>query len=289
MKQIVFFMFVALAFAACEKQFVDEEINMTSELTEKSASLSSAELMDLQIIEGQGLGDVVTLGMSREDISNITTGIDCFSSNECSFRLSAETGPITVHFNNDTVDFIRIGQFGVFPEYLWSTTAGATSLMTPTEVAELYDPSEIVNYDYVYTDVVAKEYGYTYFSYVRYGDGGSQRVVTHEIYARGGRPETFIQVFQGIILVQNPKPKTTVFDVKLSVTQPDGEVVQVPEFSVSIPGRSSTNLFPSNYLSSDGPLGTYTYTATLLSQKGKNQRVEGTSSGSFRLVQVVEY
>ncbi|RIJ48389.1 hypothetical protein D1614_11745 [Maribellus luteus] len=288
MKQIVFFIFAVLAFAACEKQFVGEEINMPNELTEKSASFSSAELMDLQIIEGQGLGDVVTLGMSREDISQITTGIDCFSSKECSFRLSAETGPITVHFNNDTVDFIRIGQFGVFPEYLWSTTAGATSLMSPTEVAELYDPSEIVHYDYVYTDVVAKEYGYTYFSYLRYGDGGSQRVVTHEIYARGGRPETFIQVFQGIILVQNPKPKSTIYNVNLSITQPDGQVVEVPEFSVSIPGGSSTMLFPNNYLPLDGPLGTYTYTATLLSQKGKSQKVAGTSSGSFQLIQVVE-
>lgn len=281
-------MFAALVFAGCEKQFVNEEINMTYELTEKSASLSSAELMGLQIIEGQGLGDVIALGMSREDISQIATGVDCFSNTECTFRLSPETGSITVHFNNDTVDLIRIGQFGVFPEYLWSTTAGASSLMTPAEVAQLYDPSEIVNYNNVYTDVVAKEHGYTYSSYVRYGDGGSQRVVTHEIYTRGGQPESAIQVFQGYIELKNPKRKSAVYNVSLSITQPDNELVQVPEFSVSIPGNSSTVISPKTYLSLDGPLGTYTYTADLLERKGRKQALAGTSAGSFQLVEIVE-
>ncbi|GAA4297391.1 hypothetical protein [Aestuariibaculum suncheonense] len=290
MKQIALFLFTAFLITACSNQTNDEVI--TSEIEDTTivnSTLEISNLMDLKIIEGVGLGDVITLGMSREEIIAIATGVDCASDNQCSFRLSPETGTITVHFANDVVDLIEIGQFGVFPEYLWETSKGVTSQTLPSEVAEIYEGSEIETYT-THTNIIALDYGYTFASYLRYGDGSSQRVVTHQVYAVGGRPEVTYRNFQGFIEIINTKRKSTQYDVQITITTPDPgkEAVEVFLPSVDVPGQSSIKLDPESYLPLDGSLGTYYYTVDLLIAKGRKSSVASTYTGSFKLVEFIE-
>lgn len=292
MKQLVFFLLIAFAFTSCTDHLIEEdferELDSPTEIT-SSLNRSSTNVEDLQIIEGVGLGDVVTLGMTRDQIRQLAPGAGCESGSECTFKLSPETGAIKVHFTNNKVDAIDLFQYGIFPDYLWSTTKGVTSLTPPDEVAATYENSVVEKYS-VYTNIIAASYGYTFASYQTFGDIGSNRVVRHLIYSPDGGgqiPET-VRSFMGQIVLKNTRRKRKTYQVNLTITAPDGQVTQVPTFSRTIGGNGSVRINPENYLSTDGPLGTYSYSADLLINRKSSTIKASTSTGTFKLIESVQ-
>jgi len=136
----------------------------------------------LEIIEGQGVGDVVTLGMTRAEIILVADNGNCDTADSCSFRLSPDTAALTVSFDaSDRVDYITINQGGIFEEYRWSTTAGATDYMSPEEVAALY-PGSVIESGYPWDYVNAQDYGYTYGNSITCSYVGCTESSIHYVY-----------------------------------------------------------------------------------------------------------
>lgn len=269
-----------------------------------AAPAEAAELPgDLQIVEGHGVGDVIGLGQSRASVIETLDALganngNCDYADSCSFRLSGDTAAVTAHFTSgDQVELITVVQGGVALDKRWETTAGVVDGMSATEVAALY-PSSTLTTDNDGSHVVVAESGYTYhWSGGCYATGCSFRS-WHEIYVPAGEelpdgsglgltggyvgttPE-----FQGTIIVFNDARKGSDVTLRLTVTDPEGNASTYTD-SVYAPANNYVRLDPADYLSTDGPLGLYHYTAELLSGHGKKPKVIGSTNAELLLVLV---
>lgn len=236
---------------------------------------NGANLADLQIIEGQGVGDLVTLGMSRSAAMNVAANGNCDSAASCAFRLSPETAAITVYFGaGDRVDFITVNQNGLSPENKWSTTAGAIDGMSLSEVAALYADAEIAG-----GQVRSEAAGYAFSFSQTCSYFGCSSTYIHSIFEATTEPTTGEAGFEGQIVLENPSTKTKTYSVELEIVSPDGEL-STTDLSATIPGNGSISCYPGDFVSADGELGDYEYTATLVDRRG---RVKGSSYGTFSL------
>lgn len=110
-----------------------------------SSPLAAADLESLRIAEGMGLvdqyGDVVTIGMSRDEAVRDMAGGSCDSANQCVFTLSRDTGTIIVQFDTSGLaTHITVVQGGVPDDLKWPNEIAGQVLdgMTVGEVATVY-------------------------------------------------------------------------------------------------------------------------------------------------------
>ncbi|MBD0823317.1 hypothetical protein [Aestuariibaculum marinum] len=270
MKKIIPLFLLVLTIFACDNNAED---------TFDNEAAFKINLNTIEIIENQGVGNIITLGMSRNDIHTALGGNICGTASECSFRLTPETGVITVTFNSDDlVTNIDINQNNILDENKWSTTSGATDNMTPNEVAALY-PGSVIKSEYPYTYVLASKDGYTLEYYESCTYAGCTTSITHHIYSAGNTNTGDNRIILGDIVVENPSKKTASYTVNIDITNPDNQTTS-NAFPLTISGRSSYTIDPATLVDIDGTLGTYTYVAKLLNNKG---RVKGKFTGTFEI------
>jgi len=287
MKKLAIVFLAALAFVACEKEFEGFE--------EPEVRLKSGEVTaNYEIVEGHGIvnntgNDIVILGMTRGDI--ISTYGEGSSGSDCVFKIEPlEIQPvIRVYFDgenedvNDQIIQLRVSTIHVPDENTWPTSGGVTNKMLAEDVAELY-PGSVLDVLYGNNAVVyAKEYGYTY----RYQEvivyGKVQNAWSeHYIYPKSDGTD---KKFEGNIVVENPSKKTSNYTVEIEITDPVG-VKTNGSFTAKIPGKGTISKDPGEFVDVNGIVGEYHYTATLLNEKGRNVSEVGTSTGSFKIVEI---
>lgn len=295
MKKFFLILITPLLFMAC----VDELIEATpvvedtavdsAEMDEFLASvpvsqisaIQSTNLANVQIIEGVGVGDIVTLGMTRDQIKRIATNGNCDTANECSFKLSNDTAAITVTFDSSNkVNTIEVNQIAVFPDKRWSTTRGAVDGMRPEQVAALY-PGSTTTSQYPYTYVRAESFGYQYTYFQSCSNIGCGPRAVHLIFNSNDQPTVEEQrAFTGYVVVKNNSRKTVTANVDLKITAPDGSIT-TKSFVKTISKRGSITYNPGDFVSIDGPLGRYNYTVKLVNNRGKTV---SQNSGNFSII-----
>lgn len=279
MKKLFILLTAVVSFTACEKEI--DEITISEVNAPEYAGKGGG---NIQIAEGQGVGKIVVLGMTRDEIRSVATNGNCDTANECTFRLNSKTAAITVTFDaSDLVSRITINQNGLLDRDKWITSYGADENMKPSEVRDLYPGSVMtISSPYVYVD--ASQYGYYYtrrYDCV-YGDCIARTIHTIlpvESETVGGQNE-----FKGDIILNNPSHKSSTYTINLEITNPVGEVNVVPPFSESIPGGGSVSISPGNFVDVNGTTGTYKYKAVLLKRKGRTESEVGVSIGVFEIV-----
>ncbi|MBD0831892.1 hypothetical protein [Aestuariibaculum sediminum] len=269
MKKLSILLCTAMAFVACE--------NSQEELDLLEIPLTSS-INQIEIVEGVGIGDIITLGMSRNEVSSVVENGNCDSGDQCTFRLTPETAMITVTFNaNNVVSGIEINQSGVAADNQWQTAQGVSDGMAPEDVANLYSGAEIST-QYPYTYVNVKNLGYTYIYSQTCTYAGCNTLVSHYIYNSDSTSQDN-RVVVGEIVISNSSRKTVNYTAEIEINKPDGSVAGV-NMSITIPGRSSITINPISVVDINGPLGTYNYKVDLLDKKG---RIKDTQFGSFAL------
>lgn len=257
----------------------------TGLLATAPAAHATTDLGSVAIVEGQGVGDLVTVGQSRSQLISTLDSLganngNCTYDDTCVFRLSSDTSAIRVTFDNaDEVAGITVTQGGIAPDKRWDTTRGVVDGMAPADVAALYPGAEVV-VDNTGTHVVADEYGYTYNFRSSCYATSCTITTSHEIYAAGDQPSEEVTegVFSGQFSVYNSSRKAATLQFKLTVTAPNGAVTN-KSYSVRVSGRSTYTVDPATVLSTDGERGNYSYTAELI----RGKRTVASNSGVVTL------
>ncbi|MCB1245815.1 MAG: hypothetical protein KDB69_00955, partial [Acidimicrobiia bacterium] len=242
------------------------------------------------VVTSTGAG-IVTLGMTRQQIADgpaAATNGNCDVATTCSFRPFPDEAAFIVTFDSaDKVKEIEVIQGSSSLDYYWPTAATGMVIdfLSLQEVQALYPGSVIIG-----DEVVDADLGYTYHSTLTCYAGFCSRFSYHIIYAGSGGvppvdppvdPPVTDRHFEGDIVISNSSSRARTFTLQVTITDPDGDVLE-DTVTATIPGGGSLTIDPDDYYdAATADLGTYTYTAGTVNNRG---RVRVISSGSFELV-----